>query len=170
MASMVAENWEYVDGRDGSEGFEFSQINHNLLMSLLDETQIDDCDDEKLKKVIRSLEAEISSDGHYGFDNTMWESDLVDCQSSIDESTGQDDHSMQHDDLDLDHWMNVETMPTSPSDGMTSWYMDNHGQGMVGSGVNEFSWVHNYAPICSVTPFDQEQDYGSLWHETNVTV
>ncbi|KAL3651086.1 hypothetical protein CASFOL_007489 [Castilleja foliolosa] len=156
MASMVAENWGYVDGRDCSEDIEFSQINHNFLMSLLDETQIDDCDDEKLKKFMRSLEAEINYDGQCGFDNmTIWESDLVDCQSSIDESTGQDDHLMQGD--DFDHWMDVETMPTSPSDGQRM-------------GVNEFSWVQNYAPICSVTPFDQEQDYGSLWHETNVTM
>ncbi|KAI3457535.1 hypothetical protein Pfo_014198 [Paulownia fortunei] len=166
MASMVAENWEYMNGHDDSENIEFSQINHNLLMSLLDETQIDDCDDERLKNVIRSLEAEIDSDGHYAFDNATWESDLVDCQSSNDESNGQD-RSMPNDDLDL-HWMDMETMPTSPSDGMGSWYMDHHGQGMVG-GVTEFGWVKNYSPLCSVTPVE-EQDYGSLWHETNVTL
>ncbi|KAK6157455.1 hypothetical protein DH2020_011703 [Rehmannia glutinosa] len=166
MASMVAENWECVDGRDGSEKFELSQTNHNLLMSLLDETQIDDCDDERLRKVIRSLEVEINSDGHdYGFDNTiLWESELMDCQSSNDESDGHD-CSIQHGDLDL-HWMDMETMPTSPSGGMGSWYMDHHGQGMVSGVTDQFGWAKNYY---SVNPFE-EQDYGSLWHETNVTV
>lgn len=159
---MVAENWEQMDGHDGSENFELSQTNHNFLMSLFDETQIDDCDDERLKNVIRSLEAEISSTGHYTLDNTEWESDLVDCQSSNDELCGQDP-SMTHDNLDL-HWMDIEIMPISPSGDMGSWYMDHHGQGMMGGGVTEFGWVKNYSPL------EAEQDYGSLWHETNANV
>ncbi|KAL7129276.1 hypothetical protein ABFS83_13G054700 [Erythranthe nasuta] len=140
MASVVEENWDYVDGQDESEDLELSQINHNLLMSLLDETPIEDCDDERLRKVIRSLEAEIddSDDNCYSFDHhsTMWESEVVDCQSSNDELNGQD-RSVPQDDLDL-RWMDMETMPTSP--------------------------------LCYVNTTIEDQDYGSLWHDTNVNM
>ncbi|PIN16645.1 hypothetical protein CDL12_10703 [Handroanthus impetiginosus] len=163
-SSMVAENWDYADGHDGSESLELSQINQNLLMSLLDETQIDDCDDERLINVIRSLEAEIDFDGQHAIDNAMWESDLVDCQSSNDELNGQD-RSLPHDNLDL-HWMDMETIPSSPSGAMGNWYMDHNGQGIMGSG-NEFGGAKNYSNFWNGTPLE-EQDYGSLWHETNV--
>ncbi|KAL0353932.1 UNVERIFIED_CONTAM: hypothetical protein Sangu_0974500 [Sesamum angustifolium] len=170
MASTVAENWEYADTtHDCSENFELSQINHSLLMSLLDETQVDDCDDERLTNVIRSLEAEIDYSGHdYAYDhNTIWENDLVDCQSSNDESNDQD-CLLQQDDLDL-HWMDMETIPSSPSGGMGGWYMDHHGLGMVGGMSHEFGGIKNYSHLCYGSPLE-EQDYGSLWHETNASV
>ncbi|KAH6785385.1 hypothetical protein C2S51_037840 [Perilla frutescens var. frutescens] len=151
MASMVAENWENIlDGHDCSESFELSPRNHHLLMSLLDETQIDDCDDddERLTKVIQSLQAELDSAD---------DCDLVDCQSSVDESYGEG-CPMATNDLDL-HWMDVEIMPTSPS-----WYnMDHHhGQGMMMTS-DEFGWIKNP----SFSPIEADQDYGSLWHGTN---
>lgn len=152
MASMVAENWENIfDSNDCSENFELSPRNHNLLMSLLDETQIDDCDDdERLTKVIQSLQAELDSADHC---------DLVDCQSSVDESYSQGYPTLVStatNDLDL-HWMDVEIMPTSPS-----WYnMDHHhGQGMMMSTSDEFGWIKNP----SFSPLEADQDYGSLWH------
>lgn len=83
-----------MDGHD--DNFELSPRNHiNLVMSLLlDETdlQVDECDDERLKHVIRSLEAE-----------------LIDHSSSIDEFNGLDSSTTHDDDDDLDlHWMDVE--------------------------------------------------------------
>ncbi|GER53921.1 disease resistance protein [Striga asiatica] len=146
MASTVVESWGYADGCDhGSNDSEFSQSNHNLLMSLLDETQTDDCDDdERLEKVIRSLEDEINSNDCYEFDKMTWEANyLMDYQSSTDEPNGQD-HSMQPNDFDDLCWVDVETTPPS-------------------GGWDEFGCVKNYAPISS-----EEQDYGSLWNETNV--
>lgn len=158
MASMVGENWGHVDGQDWSENSELSSRNHNLLMSLLDDqTQIDECDDERLTKVIQSLQDELDSSA----DHFAWGSDdLVDCQSSIDdESYGQGCPSMAALDLDL-HWMDVEMMPTSPSgDHMGSWCMDHHGQGTMidDGGVNEFGFVKNNS-----SPFlEVEQDF---WH------
>lgn len=161
---MVAENWEHVDGHDGSENFELSPRNHNLLMSLLDETQIDDCDDdERLTKVIQSLQAELDFVDHY----ESWESDnLVDCQSSVDESYGQGCPSMMApNEVDL-HWMDVEILPASPSGEVGNWYVDHHhGQGVSDGDVNDqFGWIkNNFSPIEV-----DHQDYGSLWHVTNV--
>lgn len=149
MGSMVAENWEEMDGHDWSDNFELSPRNHNLLMSLLDETQIDDdeCDDERLKHVIRSLEAEIDCTSDFA-----WESnDVVDCESSIDDESNGRDLSLTRDDLDL-HWMDVEIVPSSPSGDVDSWYMDH---------ANEFGWLKNFSCL------EADQDYGSLWHQTN---
>lgn len=177
MASVVAENWGHVDGHDESEVLELSQINHNLLMSLLDETPIEECDDERLRKVIRSLEAEIDSDEFikYDFDdhNVLGGGDhLVDCQSSNDEINGQDPRMMHHDlDDHLHNWMDMEiSMPTSPprADGVDGWSMYHDEHGMIG-GVNEFGWVKNYAPYCYVmNAIDQDQDCSSFWHDINV--
>ncbi|KAG8386671.1 hypothetical protein BUALT_Bualt03G0173300 [Buddleja alternifolia] len=159
MASIVVENWEYVDNRDDPENFELSQINQNFLMSLLDETQIDVCDDERLTSVIRSLEAEIDSNSeHYAIDDIAMGNTLVDCQSSNNGFNGHDCSMMPHDNLDL-HWMDMDIIPSSPNDGI---YMDHHGQGMCG--VTEY-----YSQLCYEIPL-QGQDYDFLWYETNVNV
>ncbi|KAL8507852.1 hypothetical protein ACS0TY_018408 [Phlomoides rotata] len=149
MASMVAENWDQMDGHDDSNNFELSPRNHNLLMSLLDETQFDECDDERLKHVIRSLEAEIDSTSHFAFDDGTWASDVVDCESSINESYGLNSSTIR-DDLDF-RWMDIDIVPSSPSGDMD--HLQGHG--------NEIGWLNNFPYL------EADQDYGSLWHETN---
>ncbi|KAL1538377.1 hypothetical protein AAHA92_27132 [Salvia divinorum] len=127
MSSIVGENWGHVDGQDRPEDSELSAQNHNLLMSLLDETQIDECDDERLTKVIQSLQDELDCADRY-----EWEGDVVDCESSIDdESYGRGFPSMAA----VDHldWMDVEKVPSSPRGGdhIGGWCMDNHGQRVI---------------------------------------
>ncbi|KAG8386672.1 hypothetical protein BUALT_Bualt03G0173400 [Buddleja alternifolia] len=169
MASTVAENWEYVDARDKLENIELSPINTNFLMSLLDETQLlDDCDDERLANLIRSLEAELDSGiGHYAFDDAVWGNNLMDCQSSNDGSNDQDWSMVLLDDLDL-RWTDMEIMPSSPNDGL---YTDYHGQGMCGvADFGEFGGKKNYySHLCYETPLEG-QDYSSFLYKTNVNV
>lgn len=147
MASMVADqNWEYVDGQDLSENFELSPRNHNLLMSLLDEVEMEECDDERLTKVIQSLQDELDCADQYA----SWGShDLVDCQSSIDGSYGREFPSIApYDDLDL-RWMDVEIV-------------DHHGQEMIDGGVNEFGLVKS-----NISPLEGQEDF---WHGTDATL
>ncbi|KAG6398114.1 hypothetical protein SASPL_139566 [Salvia splendens] len=127
MASIVGENWGHVDGQDRPENSELSAQNYNLLMSLLDETQIDECDDERLTKVIQSLQDELDCVDHFA-----WEGDVVDCESSIDdESYGQGFPSMAA--VDRLDSMDMKMVPTSPRGGdhMGGWCMDHHGQGVI---------------------------------------
>lgn len=142
MASMVVDqNWGNVDSQDFSESFELSPGNHNLLMSLLDEVEMEECDDERLTKVMQSLQDELDcADDHY----SSWGNDLVDCQSSIGESYGREFPLIAHDeDLDDLRWIDVEIV-------------DRHGQEMIGGGVNEFGLINNnFSPLeC------HEQDFG----------
>ncbi|KAL7218518.1 hypothetical protein ACSBR2_011725 [Camellia fascicularis] len=133
MAFSVPENWACIDDNIGE--IEISQIKKSLLISLFEESQVDDSDDddddddERLRSVIRSLEAEIHPntsdhnslvelqlDDHQGFYFQPSDSRNVDCP----------DHDLMSNDLDFS-WIDyvVEIAPSvSPSDEITSWYMD----------------------------------------------
>lgn len=158
MASMAFENnWGYnMDGDDdvkheGSEDFQLSPRNRRLLMSLLDETQVDDCDDEQqLSEVIRSLEAEIGSQGHFYGNDIVGGEDPMDCESINGESNNCG-RLVRHEEVELDRWLDVEIVG---SDGMGNWGMDQNGQGM----VSEFGGENNYHGI-------GEDDFDLLWHE-----
>ncbi|XP_073284049.1 uncharacterized protein [Primulina huaijiensis] len=122
MASVVAENWEYMEKQeDDFESLEFSHVNQGLLMSLLDETQVDDCDDERLTKVIQSLEAEIKPDDSHD-SNEYWN----------DESSGQD-WSMPHD-FDDHNWMDMEFAPSADMEKYWS-FENSREQGIAGMSV-----------------------------------
>lgn len=61
-SSSVSENWVLINGDvDSSGGSEVSEMNSSagFLMSLLEETQSEDYDNERLSSLIQSLEAEI---------------------------------------------------------------------------------------------------------------
>ncbi|CAI9784333.1 unnamed protein product [Fraxinus pennsylvanica] len=155
MASMVADNWESVDGYDYFINTENSEIGESVLMSLLDESQNEDCDDERLENVMRSLEAEImpNNTNCYSFDNLEWESGPVECQSSSEESVNELEIEMEFSKLhDLDfQWMDLEMDPSSPCDGgMASWYMDPYEQEM--GAVTDFGGLKNYSHISYGTP------------------
>ncbi|CAI9757162.1 unnamed protein product [Fraxinus pennsylvanica] len=165
MASMVADNWESIVGYDDFIDIESSHIDQSVLMSLLDESHIEDCDDEKLTNVIRSLEAEITPNNtdYHSFDNLEWESDPIECQSSSDESMNNQNFSKLHD-LDF-QWMDLEMVPSSPAAGMASWYMGPYEQEL--DAVTEFGGLKNYSQIIYETPLMEEHDFGLLWPETN---
>ncbi|XP_022878655.1 uncharacterized protein LOC111396456 [Olea europaea var. sylvestris] len=165
MASMVADNWESIVCYDDFINNESSYIDQNILMSLLDESHNEDCDDERLTNVIRSLEAEIAPNNTdcYLSNNLKLESDPIECQSSSDESTNEQNFSKLHD-LDF-QWMDLEMVPSSPTSGMASWYMGSYEQEM--DAMTEFDGLKFYSQISYETPLMEEHDFGLLWQETN---
>uniref|UniRef100_A0A5B7ASK9 Uncharacterized protein n=1 Tax=Davidia involucrata TaxID=16924 RepID=A0A5B7ASK9_DAVIN len=163
MASSKPENWACINGNDDFDNFEVTEINGALLMSLLEESQGEECDDERLRSVIQSLEAEIDSnmmDGHDSLVETEWGSQL----SGGGQVDGHD-CSTSHD-LDF-NWMDMEMVPSLPGDDMTNWYMDPCGDEM--DGIIEFGGVRDYSHIYYGIPLE-ENGCGSLWQETNATV
>ncbi|OIT20347.1 hypothetical protein A4A49_38645 [Nicotiana attenuata] len=181
MATLVpAENWACIDGYDDFSNFEVSQIDGEIVMSLLDDMQSelgdDHDDDERLTSVIRSLEAEIDlgqsrpaftsvvSDltvrvhGHDSFQDRNY--NLEDLQSRDIVAQCQSQDFAESNDLDFS-WMEMEIEMASsyPTDGMNLWYMDtNYGQDHeVDDGISDYT----------DTVFFEGNDYHSLWQELN---
>lgn len=115
--------------------------------------------------MIRSLEAEIAPNNTdcYLSNNLKLESDPIECQSSSDESTNEQNFSKLHD-LDF-QWMDLEMVPSSPTSGMASWYMGSYEQEM--DAMTEFDGLKFYSQISYETPLMEEHDFGLLWQETN---
>lgn len=168
MASLLPEN-SGIHRSDDLEGIEVSEINGALLMSLLEESPGDDNDDEGLKSVMQSLEAEISpiimgnpdlgiksklvseeEDNHKLFMMDQMEGN--DCLESLDLNFG---------------WVDIQTAPSSPSDDM-NWYMEPSEINEMDA-IIEFGGVSDYSQICYAPPLD-EAGYGSLWEETYDTI
>ncbi|KAH0651317.1 hypothetical protein KY285_031439 [Solanum tuberosum] len=182
MANLLAvENWTWFDGCDDLSNFDVSQIDGDIVMSLLDDMQGDDHhDDERLTSVIRCLEAEIDQTQSYPtFNNVV--SDLVvrvhghdsfqdkqernyngeNLQSQNTIGQCQSEDFVESNDLDFS-WMEMEMemVPSYPSDEMNLWYMDNN----YGQGYEVVSGISNYSNTVSF----EENDYHSLWQEQNV--
>lgn len=115
MASFVHENYESVKGCDE---YDTSAL---LMSQLLDESHIEDCDDERLTSVIRSLEAEIEPimqiEDNDSFMELEWDDNLVEfCDNNWsgehrDLSNGQDcSTTSSDDDFDNYNWMEMEDM------------------------------------------------------------
>ncbi|XP_057505748.1 uncharacterized protein LOC130789040 [Actinidia eriantha] len=140
------------------------EINGALLMSLLEESQGDECDDGRLNDVIRSLEAEIDPkmmmDSHdLSMENIEWGSESEDCQSlDAGHIHGQD--CTMSSDLDF-NWVDMEMSPFSPSDEMTNWYMEPI------DGIIEFGGeIRDYSEIYYGVPLEEHAFGSSLWQET----
>lgn len=151
MASFVPENWDFIDGCDDYD-------TGALLMSqLLDESHVEDCDDERLTSVIRSLEAEINEPNvlieHIdSFMELEWDDNLAEiCKNKRDEKdedviNGQDcSTTSSDDDLVNYNWMEMEDM-------------------------NEYYYHYpRFINLDNVSNnFLEEQSYGSLWQDTDV--
>ena len=164
MAASVPENWACINAAaDEFDQFEVNKIDGVLLMSLLEESHNEECDDERLTSVIRSLEAEINPIVMDGHDSPMHE--LDNCQPSEAAQVDDQDSSMAHD-LDL-YWMDVEMGPASPSDEMTNWYMDPCGDEF--DAIIEFGCVSDYSQNLYGVHLE-ELSYGCLWQETHTSV
>lgn len=163
------------NGHDEFDNFELPQDDEALLMSLLDDTQVDDCDCEKLYSVMRSLEAEIDQQTidddqkSSSEDNNNWTSVLSDHDHDHAHFEGHDKLRPDHG-LDFD-WMDM--VPSSPSDVMaSSWYMDPCGDEMdavtqFGSGKDLYYFQH-----LNGISFEDHECYssGNLWQETNASL
>jgi len=172
MAGSLPEK-AFINGVDeGLDQFEVQEIDGALLMSLLEESNAEDCDDDKLTSVIRSLEAEIDPNMMDGHDLSMdlgWGSNPENFQPFDVAQVDDLDCSISHDLDDFD-WMEMEMEmipPSSPSDEMNNWYMDPCGDeldGVIGFGaVTDFSNMYYGVPL-------EELTYGSLWQETHNSV
>ncbi|KAK4438987.1 hypothetical protein Salat_0233300 [Sesamum alatum] len=131
---------------------EFSNTDDSLvIMSLLEDSQVEDGDDERLRAVIQSLEAEImcqnscleaydskACPGHYRFCDV----------EQPDSCSTSPDHC-----LDFE-WIDMETVQTDYSirdDEMTNYFVEL-------GGVGDYSQVYSYGMA-----MDHEDDYSDLW-------
>ncbi|CAH1450028.1 unnamed protein product [Lactuca virosa] len=149
MASMIQENWATINGQDGFDEFEPLEIDDTLWMSILDEPHVDDeCDDERLSNVIRSLEAEINPIVIDESDMSLELEWNADWEGSHQFSTNQN-ISKSH---DLDYnWMEIDDM-----------YIQGYEDGI--GGIIEFGGVKDFSQISYGV---DEHVYGALWQETN---
>ncbi|KAE9456265.1 hypothetical protein C3L33_11824, partial [Rhododendron williamsianum] len=166
--SLVPENWASINDSDYDfDQFEVQEIDGALLMSLLEEPSPEDCDDDKLTRVMKSLEAEIDPKIVDGLDLSMeleWGTDSEGFQPFNAAQVDDLDCSISHNLDDFD-WMEVEMIPpSSPSDEMDNWYMDPCGDELDGIvGFGDFSNMYYGVPL-------EELAYGSLWQETHNSV
>ncbi|KAI4333409.1 hypothetical protein L6164_018229 [Bauhinia variegata] len=135
MATKACENLGMINGDDEME---FSEINGSFLLSLMEETQGDESDDDdRLDSLIRSLEAEISGTTMDGYDDLTsngsqdggaWNVGVMDDQDYWASSCG----------LEMEY-VNMDVLPSSPWDG--SWCMDSYGGEM--DGISDIFYVNN---------------------------
>ncbi|KAM7498541.1 hypothetical protein LguiA_022955 [Lonicera macranthoides] len=152
MASLGPQNWGCINGQDDLDQFEVSKIDGALLLSLLDESQVDhddqDCDNERLSSVIRSLEAEINQSS---FMELEWDDNWVLPGGQVDGQDCSSSNGLNFDWRDLDE--------------VDSVYVNRIQDHM--EGVIEFGGVKDYySEYCYENPME-ESGFDSLWHETN---
>uniref|UniRef100_A0A5B7CCB0 Uncharacterized protein n=1 Tax=Davidia involucrata TaxID=16924 RepID=A0A5B7CCB0_DAVIN len=153
MASLVPENWACTNSYD-----ELTELDGDLLMSLLEESQVNDGDEERLRRVIQSLEAEIDPimmEGHNSLVEPKLDGFPEDCQFSDASQVDSQDCLTSHD-LDI-NWIDMD-------DDMTNWCMDPCGGEM--DGIIEFGGIGDYSHIFYGVPLE-EQEFCSLWQESH---
>lgn len=157
MASFVSDNFESINA------FDEHDTGALLMSQLLDESHFEDCDDERLSSVIRSLEAEIEPvmviEDNDALMELEWDDNLADiCKNNEDVINGQDcsTASSSDDDYDNYNWMEMEEMNEFRGVG-DYYYYDHYPQF-----VNHEDVHANYSV--------EEQSYGSLWQDTNVLI
>ncbi|KAI5605208.1 hypothetical protein BDE02_01G336300 [Populus trichocarpa] len=159
MASLLPENISIKTGDDDFKGIEGYDDNA-LLMSLLEESQGDhESNEERLRSVIQSLEAEINpSIMSDGYDTAMDPAEMPRDGEDTDELF----KTAEMESLGLDfELVDMEVVPSSPSDhDMNYWYnMEPSENDIVEFGVrNYFQFGHEAAL--------EEHRYSSLWQES----
>ncbi|KAK1439677.1 hypothetical protein QVD17_05497 [Tagetes erecta] len=153
MASMIQENRTAINEQQdvGFDILETLEIDDTLLMSILDEPHVEnECDDERLSSVIRSLEAEINPiviDDHDMSSELEWN---VDWEGSYPYTINQSYSKSQ--DVEF-NWMEMDDI-----------YIQGYDDGM--SGIIEFGGVKDCSQI-SYGNNIEEHGYGALWQEIN---
>ncbi|TYJ48163.1 hypothetical protein E1A91_A01G041200v1 [Gossypium mustelinum] len=140
MALILTENPGLINGSNGVEEIEVPEIDADLLMSLLEESQCEEyCNEEQVNSLMESLEAEIR---------------MVNAGScSIEGDIG------SHDCFE---WSEMEMVPSSPSDDM-NWYVEDHVQEISMDGyLVQFG---NDFPL-NFYDIQLENGFTSLWQET----
>ncbi|KAK1399223.1 hypothetical protein POM88_009086 [Heracleum sosnowskyi] len=159
MASFVPENYE------STISCEFNTNSALLLSQLLDESHVEDCDDERLTSVIRSLEAEIieptmMTEDNDSFMELEWDDNFVEIRNYISDCPVEDmmnsqdcSTSSDFDDLDSYNWMDMEDMTEFGGVGHEDYYQYNN---------DSYMNHNNYATYTL-----EDQSYGSLWQDAN---
>lgn len=181
MASVVPENWPLLTRNEHNfSALEAMETDENaLLMSLLQDSQFEDGDDERLLSVIQSLEAEIDhsvSMNDHDHNSSSPVPNLEDCQPS-DELRMKDQHCpiLLDDHMDF-NWINDAEMEISSpiGDGMNIWCMDMTCDYHEFDNRVEFEQVGDYLNQNDHQHvFDLEEPAGqntSLWQETDEPV
>ncbi|KAL1813010.1 hypothetical protein ACET3Z_023075 [Daucus carota] len=177
MASVVPQNWPLItkDGHAFSALEAMEMDDSALIMSLLQDSQVEDIDDERLCSAIQSLEAEIGTnvmmnDHDHGISSAV--PSLEDFQPS-DVLRMKDQHfSISLDDHMDFSWINdVEMVISSPGeDEMNLWSMDMNCDYYEFGNRVEFGEAADYFYQSSCQQmFDLEEpaeQHTSLWQET----
>ncbi|KAJ4976763.1 hypothetical protein NE237_001869 [Protea cynaroides] len=166
MASSMISSENFVPGNVEFEAMGASDVDEALLMSLLEESQVEELQDERLGYVMRSLEAEIEPNTNtteapapapattdLGIQDFGIE-DGYDCSSG---SYASPIHVFDWLDMDM------EMASSSTCDDMGNWYMDSCVDEL--AGFVELGEVRDYSQFCYAAPME-EHAYGSLWQET----
>lgn len=172
-SSTVPLSFASMKGDDDGFGVEDFQTNGAILMSLLEEFQEDDRDDEeRLNSVIQSLQAELTNPS--ATMDSINSSGTIDSELTIIDfkegnwwnvvgGTGSKDCSVSSVESELG-WFEMEQVPSSPSHDM-KWYMDSCEYEMdcpADSGI----WVGDYSHICYGAGLEEDNVYSSIWQET----
>ncbi|XP_027344027.1 uncharacterized protein LOC113856426 [Abrus precatorius] len=162
MASQVCETLAFINGDDGVSGMEVLQINGSLLMSLMDESLLDDeSDDDRLDSLIRSFEAEISGSKMGDHDSTSIGSEFM---SNMEEGATQ---SWEIGEIDGQEywasssefgveWVDMDFMPSSPFQDR-SWCVDTYG--------DERDGIANTLKVCDGFAMGEHGYNNSFWQD-----
>lgn len=178
MASMSVTNYEKrdcINCYDAFEGIEVPKINgtHALLMTLMEELQdqVEEGDEERLNRVIQSLEAEINSSTMDSDQDSSMESDHQSVSDgdqdgaqsfNLGQINGQD-CSVSFDDVDMNGWdIDMEAVPCSPGQEF-NWCMY---PATCGDHDHETSSDYYANSTYYGVALDRENGYNSLWQET----
>ncbi|KAL4273556.1 hypothetical protein GQ457_13G004990 [Hibiscus cannabinus] len=140
MALVLKENLGLIDGSNAMEETEAPVLDAALLMSLLEESQCEECcNEEQVIRLMESLEAEIrmESAGPCGVEGDMESNDGFE-------------------------WSEIKMAASSPSDDM-NWYVEDHVEEMAMDGyLVQFG---NDFPL-NCYEIQTENAFTSLWQET----
>ncbi|KAJ8638970.1 hypothetical protein MRB53_015664 [Persea americana] len=160
MGSKPSESWEKVVENP-------QEINGALLMALMDETHVEDAEDERLGCVIRSLEKEIgpieagNSSRRVESEGSNYD-DCMDCSLENKGLVDGDDCSRSTWHInDPFVWADVDMVPGSNCDYIGNWYLDTC---PIEMGMAGFEELRDYSYCYGDTSI--EHAYSPLWQET----
>ncbi|KAK4438989.1 hypothetical protein Salat_0233500 [Sesamum alatum] len=154
MANATAtESCFWYNNRDDIGDTEFLNIDNSLVMSMLDDSEVEDGDNERLRTVIQSLEAEIMSQ-----DSCLGTYDSEGCSDDYRSS----DSCSTSPDRSLDfEWIDVETDYSCLNDEVAGYFSgqftDKIENSMLELGEVDYSQVYNYSMAM------EEDEYCRLW-------
>ncbi|CAL9016804.1 unnamed protein product [Prunus brigantina] len=140
--------------------------NRFILMSLLEELQEEDRDDERLNIVIQSLEAElVNIPSTMDSESTVQDVEDGNLWNVVGGLDGQECSVSSSVDFDQMGWFDVDQVACSPSDDM-NWYMDSCCcEYVMDCPAAGSEWIDDYYCHVSYGVGLEEHAYSSLWQE-----